>query len=48
MARITYLLFSLTHLSIIAAQSYTSLEDMPAWTTLPPGASTAATVAYSL
>ena len=47
MARITYLLFSLTRLSITAAQSYTSLEDMPAWKTLPPGASNAVKYASS-
>ena len=48
MARIAYLLFGLTHLSISAAQSYTSLADMPAWKTLQPGASNAVTIANSL
>ena len=48
MARITYLFFSLSHLSISAAQSYTSLEDMPAWKTLPPDVSNVVTIAKSL
>lgn len=48
MARIICILFSLTHLPISAAQSYTSLEDMPAWKTLPPVASYAVKYATSV
>ena len=48
MARITYLIFSFTHRSINAAQSYTSLEVMPAGKTLPPDASSAVITANSL
>ena len=48
MARIAYLLFSLMDLSFSAAQIYTSLENMPAWSTLPPAASNAAARANGL
>lgn len=48
MPRITCFFFSLAYVSLAATQSYTSLEDMPAWKTLPPGASNAVIIAESL
>ena len=48
MTRITRFFFGFAHLSLAIAQSYTSLEDMPAWKTLPPGASKVVTIANGL
>lgn len=47
MACVLYFIISLAHLALVATQEYTSLDDMPAWKTLPPGPKTAASKGLS-